>query len=652
MLLDVDGATPGHVLRDRYGQERIGQLLGALDRNGLLVDEDSARSAESVGPTSHIRVAADSPAVRRFGALLEQAWRGDEPTVMVTDSYLRSPLRRQAASAAGSGRPWILVKLDLESVWISPIFALDQTPCWRCFQRRILSRDDRLALLHAHACPLLTSRSGGGVPVGPGPPEATRVARRIEAQILPWKNDEPQKLLRLRGEGAINTHTVIAYPDCEQCRRPASPRRVRSTDLLAGVESVFGDCVGPVTGLVTDQGTVEVLGPTKVAVANYAMPAPGAAFCQFSLDASGALTAVPGRARYAFGAGESEEDARARALLEAAERYCTLRHGDEPTVRSIRADLDGPAHVPNDLMGFSDDQLEGKGPHSAIEVEPDLRVPRRYRDGDLLDWCAALTLKGEQRWVPAACCYRYPDEHPDTAVCVYDSNGCAVGFSHETAVVAGFLESVERDAVAIWWYGKIPCPIVDLRSFDDPYANRFVASIRSEGHQVTIFDVTCDTRVPVLVALSVPPDREVPLLGFGAHFDVRQALRSALRELAQAVCFQEHERAKWQGFSWRAQTHLTEPTCGTRRLSDYTLLDREPTLSDCQTAADAAGVHVLVRDCTRRDLAIPCVKVIIPGFRGFRPRFAPGRLFDVPARMGWPNPPRSVTDLNTHHLRG
>ena len=36
-----------------------------------------------------------------------------------------------------------------------------------------------------------------------------------------------------------------------------------------------------------------------------------------------------------------------------------------------------------------------------------------------------------------------------------DSNGCAAGNTREEAIVPGFLELVERDAYAIWWYNRL-----------------------------------------------------------------------------------------------------------------------------------------------------------------------------------------------------
>ena len=42
----------------------------------------------------------------------------------------------------------------------------------------------------------------------------------------------------------------------------------------------------------------------------------------------------------------------------------------------------------------------------------------------------------------------------------------------------------------------------------------------------------------------------------------------------------------------------------------------------------------------------PTVKVIVPGLRHFWPRLGPGRLYDVPVRMGWLAAPLTEAQLN------
>jgi ribosomal protein S12 methylthiotransferase accessory factor len=40
------------------------------------------------------------------------------------------------------------------------------------------------------------------------------------------------------------------------------------------------------------------------------------------------------------------------------------------------------------------------------------------------------------------------------------------------------------------------------------------------------------------------------------------------------------------------------------------------------------------------------VKVIVPGLRHFWMRFAPGRLYDVPVKLGWRSTPLREEDVN------
>jgi oxazoline/thiazoline synthase len=41
--------------------------------------------------------------------------------------------------------------------------------------------------------------------------------------------------------------------------------------------------------------------------------------------------------------------------------------------------------------------------------------------------------------------------------------------------------------------------------------------------------------------------------------------------------------------------------------------------------------------------------VIVPGLRHFYRRFAPGRLYDVPVKLGWRDRPLAEDELNPIH---
>jgi ribosomal protein S12 methylthiotransferase accessory factor len=66
----------------------------------------------------------------------------------------------------------------------------------------------------------------------------------------------------------------------------------------------------------------------------------------------------------------------------------------------------------------------------------------------------------------------------------------------------------------------------------------------------------------------------------------------------------------------------------------------------CQAALERRGLEMLVLDLTRPDVGMPVVKVIVPGLRPYVPRFAAGRLYDVPVQLGWIPDPLIEPELN------
>src|SRR5262249_48528364 len=86
------------------------------------------------------------------------------------------------------------------------------------------------------------------------------------------------------------------------------------------------------------------------------------------------------------------------------------------------------------------------------------------------------------------------------------------------------------------------------------------------------------------------------------------------------------------------RTAASYPPCRTDDLRDDILA--------CQALVERHGLEMLVLDQTRPEIGLPVVKVIVPGMRHFWPRFAPGRLYDVPVRLGWLPAPLSEEQMN------
>ena len=116
-----------------------------------------------------------------------------------------------------------------------------------------------------------------------------------------------------------------------------------------------------------------------------------------------------------------------------------------------------------------------------------------------------------------------------------DSNGCAAGNTLEEAIVQGFLELVERDAYAIWWYNRLQRAEVDLGQFDDSYVRDLQTQLAETGRRLWVLDITSDLGIPSFVAIAhwMENGQENIEFGSGAHFDARIALLRALTELNQ-----------------------------------------------------------------------------------------------------------------------
>jgi ribosomal protein S12 methylthiotransferase accessory factor len=73
-------------------------------------------------------------------------------------------------------------------------------------------------------------------------------------------------------------------------------------------------------------------------------------------------------------------------------------------------------------------------------------------------------------------------------------------------------------------------------------------------------------------------------------------------------------------------------------------------IQKCVQRAQKLGLETFVLNQTREDVGLPVVKVIVPGMRQIWRRFAPGRLYDVPFRLGWIPKRLSEKQLNPNRF--
>jgi ribosomal protein S12 methylthiotransferase accessory factor len=78
-------------------------------------------------------------------------------------------------------------------------------------------------------------------------------------------------------------------------------------------------------------------------------------------------------------------------------------------------------------------------------------------------------------------------------------------------------------------------------------------------------------------------------------------------------------------------------------------LDTREQVMACVDAVRRARLDLLVLDQTRPDIGVPVARVIVPGMRHFYRRFAQGRLYDIPVKLGWLDRPTPESELNPIH---
>jgi oxazoline/thiazoline synthase len=367
------------------------------------------------------------------------------------------------------------------------------------------------------------------------------------------------------------------------------------------------------------------------------------------------------------GKGATDLQARASGLCEGLERYSGVFRGDELTRRASARRLGAAAVRLNDCLQFSERQFRERDVWNARKSHYNF-VPVPLDFGAEVDWTAvwSLTLQ-EPRYLPTAFCY-FNAPHPDgELICIGDSNGNAAGNTLEEAVLQGFLELVERDAVALWWYNRVKRPEVDLDSFADLYLDQVRVYLHERGRELWVIDLTSDLNIPVFACLSRETDgREERIIpGFGAHLDPHVALLRAVTEMNQMLSnlpegtrplgpgtsIDDEETLEWlQSATVVNQPYLLPDASAERRgaksyprsWTDDVALD----VRMCQALVEGQGMEMMVLNQTRAEIGLPVVKVIVPGLRHFWARYAPGRLYDVPVRLGWLRAPTPEEKLN------
>jgi bacteriocin biosynthesis cyclodehydratase domain-containing protein len=603
--------------------------------------------------------------------------------LVVTDDYLRPELRDVNAAALESGRPWVAVKLGGNELWYGPLFTPGHSGCWECMRHRLAGNrhvERYLARKRGEAEPLVVP-----VPTAPTAPAAAgaliagEVARIVATGTSPVL-DGRMRALELQAL-EVSEHVLVRRPQCRACGDPALVTDRSSEPKPEGTAGPLRHTDG---GLRTQrfQATLDRLerhispyfGAISSLRAHEASEANGVTYSftaghNFAMYGDNLGLLRRNMRGQSGGKGRTELQAKVSAVCEGIERYSAVWEGDEPTRVAAYDDLDPARAVhPEHVLMFSDAQYADRDALNELPVNRLQPVPLKFRADEPISWTPGWSLTERREvLVPSAIVWY---GHPDLSryqYCFADSNGSAAGNTMQEAILQGFCELVERDSVALWWYNKLRRPGFDLDSLKEPYVEELRAFYAGMGRSLWLLDVTSDLGIPTFAGIShrIGHPVEDIMIGFGAHPSARIAALRALTEVNQLL--PAVERRDQAGntlyldddpafMAWFKGVKLADepwlrPDDGqpVLTLSDYgapDLSDLGGCIEGCVEAARACGLELIVVDQSRPDLDLRVVKVVAPGMRHFWKRTGPGRLYDVPVRMGWLAEPTPEERLN------
>jgi ribosomal protein S12 methylthiotransferase accessory factor len=346
--------------------------------------------------------------------------------------------------------------------------------------------------------------------------------------------------------------------------------------------------------------------------------------------------------RACAGKGSTVEQARMSALAEAIERFSGVYRGDEAVVHATAAELGDDAIPPARLQLFSPAQEAAGGP-APPPLDRDTRIA----------WAPAWSLaEGRRRHVPLAYCYAEAPLDSGAIFCRPSSNGSAAGNCLEEAILQGLFEAVERDAVAVWWYGRVRRPEALVPPSTSALFDAQRAAHEALGWTLAALDLTHDIGLPVIAAVATHPPSDRLAMGFGCHSDPGLALRRALSELNQVFDPRASVVSPWDGMA-ASKLDLLRPDPGAPPVAPAAAIASRDLKVHVETwvhRLSELGLDTVVVDKTRPDLGLAVAQVIVPGLRHVWPRFAPGRLYTVPLALGWTTRQLTEDELNPQHL--
>ncbi|MEL7662707.1 MAG: YcaO-related McrA-glycine thioamidation protein [Methanosarcina mazei] len=353
-------------------------------------------------------------------------------------------------------------------------------------------------------------------------------------------------------------------------------------------------------------------------------------------------SAAPGAISIYSGKGSTEQRARISAIMESFERCLAERPGLNA---NIAGDISAPALVESYLNARE----------NYVTLDPgSLLLSQPYNPSSLLEWVGAYDLLNKEEVFVSANAVYHPYDSPGQCQKLFlsNTNGLASGNVLEEAILHGLLEVIERDAISTAQFTRDLGKEIVLTE-EDGYLYELSRKFKDSGIDLKIWLVPTDTGIPTIIAATDDVKLKDPALlvmGAGSHLKPEIAVARAITEAAQSrvvqiqgaredtdregfirsVGYDRMKRLNWFWFEEGEKISLSE-------VQDISKRSPAENIGVILEKLKGLTEKVLVVDLSREEVAVPVVRVIIPGFELFTidrdrkgKRLAAGKKKEIP----------------------
>lgn len=333
-------------------------------------------------------------------------------------------------------------------------------------------------------------------------------------------------------------------------------------------------------------------------------------------------TAARGAISIYSGKGSTEQRARISAIMESFERCLAERSG-------INANIKGEINAPALVESYAN----AKGNYNLLDPHA-LLLPQLYVPQNLMEWVGAYDLMNKEEIFVSANAVYHPYDAPGQCQKLFlsNTNGLASGNILEEAILHGLLEVIERDAISKAQFSRDLGREIVLTEADG-YLFELAQKFKNADIELRVWLVPSDTGIPTVIAATDDTRLKDPALlvmGAGSHLKPEIAIARAITEAAQSrvvqiqgaredtdregfirsVGYDRMKRLNWFWFNDGEKISLSE-------VKDISGKSPAENIDLILEKLKGIAEKVLVVDLSREEVAVPVVRVIIPGFELF-----------------------------------